>query len=290
SNFQAAILRVEPLFGASIFIAKKIGLSANDFISLVSFIFHFSLAFFVLRILRFPLILFLLLTTTSFYFNFASNTIRQGLAMSFFMFGLVQKKNKKEIVFYLLSFLTHYSSIILIFYIFIFKNFNFIRNKLLLVFLLAFSVLCFFLDLKSVWLFIGMVASNLDLPQKILVNFNSDAEFVTGRIYYFISFVIVLLSVLFRNRILSVLVKNDISFVVYQKMFYILFFSVLMYPFFIQFSFFTRMSSYGFMIFPIILYFLVNSFFSRRESFIFLLLFYILFSYLLFFQLDYIIY
>ncbi|OEY69217.1 EpsG family protein [Rheinheimera salexigens] len=144
SNFQAAILRVEPLFGASIFIAKKIGLSANDFISLVSFIFHFSLAFFVLRILRFPLILFLLLTTTSFYFNFASNTIRQGLAMSFFMFGLVQKKIKKEIVFYLLSFLTHYSSIILIFYIFIFKNFNFIRNKLLLVFLLAFSVLCFF--------------------------------------------------------------------------------------------------------------------------------------------------
>ncbi|OEY69218.1 hypothetical protein BI198_06260 [Rheinheimera salexigens] len=128
-----------------------------------------------------------------------------------------------------------------------------------------------------------MVASNLDLPQKILVNFNSDAEFVTGRIYYFISFVIVLLSVLFRNRILSVLVKNDISFVVYQKMFYILFFSVLMYPFFIQFSFFTRMSSYGFMIFPIILYFLVNSFF-QDEKVLFFITFYILFSYLLFFN------
>lgn len=289
-NFSDAVIRVEPFFGGVIYLMRELGFSAESFLSMVSFIFHFSIAYFLYKFSRWPIFLFLLISVTSFYFNFAGNIVRQGLAVSFVLTGLVCTKNRNSGFYYFIAFLTHYTSLFLVLCLFLYRYFPVMKNKFLLIFFLFFSLAFFVIDFSFLWGYLGKIAYYLNLPYKVVANFEVDESLVTGRIYYLISFVVVFFAILFKSRVDFYLSDNALSsLVIYNKLLFIVYACTVIYPVLIQFSYFSRVAGYGFFIAPLILGVLLKSLMSSRAALFLGAIFYIFMSVSLFLKSDYLI-
>lgn len=280
-----AINRVEPFFALMILYYKKIGGDATSFLLIISLMFSIMVSLFCYRMSpHYSIILLLVFTCSPFYFNFASNTIRQGLAFGLLLIGMVfiEKRKRLGLICYFFAVLTHFSAIFPVGVLFFYRKILVRQYILSLVLLL--SPILFFIDLLFVFKHASSIFDGIGMFSKLMVNFESGERLVTGRLYYLAGFVLCLTSIAALDKIEKL---KDFSVRYIRMMISVLCASVVIFPIVTQFSFFVRFISYGFAFIPVLTIVLMRIFIKERDWLYVSYLLYITLGMLLVFQLDY---
>lgn len=258
--------RIEPGFLTFQLFFISIGVSAENFIIITSFIQMFILAFLIRFKIKTNFIFFLIFISTPYLYNFSANTIRQGLAFLIVLFTCIssRKGDWRWYVGVILATSFHFSALLCFVFISIMQNL--IHLKKLSLFILTSSFLIFFLPLNSIIIsMLTMLPAFSSLGRSVGYILTLEDVVITGRIFYFISFFLSIILLLNFEKVkmytCSNYGMNSVSFIRLYTLFY---YGVVAYPVFSGIGYLVRFTSYGLALFPMFLYFLLSSFFSRN--------------------------
>lgn len=272
--------RIELIFGYYIILLKKLSLSDNLFIISTSILFHILLILAISKFFRRKALLLVLIASTPIYFNYASNTIREGLAFAlFFLFAF--SLNKKGFLYIILSVfgtLIHSSFIFSAIILWISSKINISLISFIALFVI--SLFFFIIDVNSlIFNFLSWIPQVGALERTITYALELDENFGTRKILYLSSIILVILNLYFKDRILKKLTNHyeiDINF--YNSLISFIAISLLLYPALSQYGYLVRLFGYVFFLTPILLYGLIYSLFNKTISSI-LIFMYIIISY-----------
>ncbi|MDF8327489.1 EpsG family protein [Aeromonas salmonicida] len=269
-----AIRRIEPLFGGMIYSFNAAGVGADNFIRFVAFLQFYIIFIFIGRTkVIYPATFFLFFISSSFFYNFGANTIRQGLAFSFILLSLLSRSKFNVVLFMLLASMTHYSAMFLFPVVLLApKAIDVIfKNRLFTVGLLSSSVMTFLFDFSWILSFLLSAISGNDVFSRLESNFSAGELATSGRIYYIIAFILINIIVIFNKKITFILDGNSLCDVqVFKKITFILLCSVLFYPILYNVNVFVRVFSYGF-IFILPLISIISCVFFNKRDLVFIL-------------------
>ncbi len=286
---ERGYMRVEPLFGFLIVLAKSLFISAEVFIFLIALVFHLLLGIFAKSFSRYSVLFFLMMTVTSFYFNFASNTVRQGLALSFFLVGLSTNSIWIRVALFTCATLIHFSLAFLVLFFTVSAFFSLKERRFRMLFILIISPVLFVLNPDILFNSLGQLLILFDIFDKAAINFGSDETITTGRMFYIFSYVVVLVTIVCFKRIKLAMDNGYINSIIYLRAYNLVFISVLMYPLFSQYSIFVRVISCGFFLSPLMLCVIAFAFLGNKLAVLFSFFVYVAMSGLLLYQMDYIL-
>ncbi|MEH8110160.1 EpsG family protein [Aeromonas veronii] len=263
------IRRIEPLFGGMIYSFNAAGVGADNFIRFVAFLQFYIIFIFIGRTkVIYPATFFLFLISSSFFYNFGANTIRQGLAFSFVLLSLLSSSKFNIVLFMLLASMTHYSAIFLLPIVLLApKAMNVIfKNRLLTVGLLSSLVVMFLFDFSWILRFLLSVVSNSDVFSRLEGNLSAGLGATSGRTYYVIAFILINIIVVFNKKITFILASNSLfDLQIFKKITFILLCSVLFYPILYNVDVFVRFFSYGFIFILPLMLIVSCAFFNKRD-------------------------
>jgi hypothetical protein len=286
--FDQGMSRVEPLFAILIIIGNKLNISAEFFLIFISILFNLIIGIFSNKFSKNKIITFLLFTTTSFYFNFASNTIRQGLAFSFFILGVQSDKNSKKFIFFLLAIFTHFTAAFAVLAYVFSKYFKLDNYRFLILISLMLCPLLFFVNPESIFRLFGALIIGFEIFEKASGNIDSGEYVQTGRFYFTIFLIILIATTIYYKKIISK-IKCDTIFncTIFQDLYRFSVISIIFFPLLSQFSVFVRISSYSLFFIPLFINVLFSTCFIKKQAKWLNYFSYAFMSLILYYQLNY---
>lgn len=268
-----AIRRIEPLFGGLIYIINVAGLSADIFIGIVSAV-QFSIIYIFIgkSKAKYPVAFFLFLISSSFFYNFGANTIRQGLALSFILLALLTRSKIKISMFMFIAVLVHYSAVILLPIVFLAPMImqKLSRSRIIAISLLFLSVFMFLLDFSWILGAISNLVSGEDVFSRLEGNLSAGESVVSGRLYYVVSFFLMLFIMFYHRTIVFLLEEKSLFDThIFNSIVFILFCCVLFYPILYNVGVFVRVFSYGFVFILPLISVVGCAFLNKRDSLLF---------------------
>ncbi|MCT7650810.1 EpsG family protein [Aliarcobacter butzleri] len=272
--------RIELLFGYYIILLKKMSLSDNLFIISTSILFHILLILAIFKFFRRKALLLILIVSTPVYFNYASNTIREGIAFAlFFLFAFsLNKKIFKYIILSVFGTLIHSSFIFSAILLWMSSKINISLISFIALFVI--SLFFFIIDVNSlIFSFLLWIPQVGALERTITYALEIDDNVGTRKFLYLSSIILVILNFYYKDRILKKLSdNNEINIHFYNSLISFIAIALLFYPILSQYGYLIRLFGYVFFLTPILLYGLVYSLFNKTISSI-LIFIYIVITY-----------
>lgn len=281
-NANIKLERIEPGFYIYMSLLKTIGFSDLGFLSLTAFITLYFTIFGLSKVIKYPLVVILLVLSTSFFYNFGFNTIRQGLAAAIFIYFLNELRifSIKQLFVILVGFSIHFS--------FLFASIlvvvaNKIRlNFIHIVLLIISSLFMFLFSFENLILNILKILPTTGSMERTVVYALGSVEKIRegGKLYYLISMFLVILNYYYLKSLINLKKKYFINFKIYMLILKIIFLCVLLYPIMSDFGYMRRLLNYGFLLHPILIYGLMIIKFNYKIA-LFLILIYSILHYML---------
>lgn len=276
--FDFKFQRIEPLFGFWMIFLKNLGFDKYQFILITSFVFNFLIAISLYKNIDKPLLIFILITVTTIYYNYSANTIREGLSFALFLFFLekLRKISIKSIIFILIGSMFHIAFLFSSFFLIISQYFKIRIYEY--IFFLCFSLIFFLIDIKSlINIFLSLIPQFAFLERTIGIALEYDEQTVSGRINYLISFIVVALS-FYNYRLIhkTIIQYNIIKENFYNGILLMSFFVLLTFPLLSSYGYLVRLYNFTFILSNILIYVLFVSLFNRTHSYMLMFLYIIL--------------
>lgn len=261
-------LRIEPGYLIYQWFLRILGVNADQFIVITSFIQIFLIVFLLRFKFNTSFLFVLLFFSTPFFYNFSANTLRQGVAflVVFYACSYVIGNGWRWWVLACLGAAFHFS--VLLCFIFVaFLNWLYKKKKLLMA-IVVMSPVLFFVSLKSmVTSILILLPSYSSLERSVEYALAEDTVLVTGRVFYLISYILILVILVNFGKVAKYAETNhNIGEGVFFRLLSLFYFGVLSYPIFSGIGYLLRFSSYGLVMFPLFLYFVLSSFFSKTVT------------------------
>ena len=277
--------RIEPLFLISIYISKYLSLTAYSFLAICTIIYFVNI-FYVLNVkLKFNIVVFLLFMSTPFFYNFSTNTIRQGLAFSFlfYLFFIKNDNFKKEVIISIVTVLIHFSSLLPIFLYFLLKYAR--VNKKIVFIVFVFSPFLFLVNMGNVInSILSLIPSVGALSRTVEYATSLQGNLVSGRVFYIVSYFCGILLIFNYTRISENVYNYRITIKQFDILSLFFMINVMLYPFLYGIGYLTRILNYGFVLSPLYFYLLFmcytkqNILISCLFSIIYMIVYYIYIS------------
>jgi hypothetical protein len=280
--------RVEPFFAILIIYGNKLNFSAESFLFFISILFNLFIGIFSNKFSKNGIITFLLMTTTSFYFNFASNIIRQGLAFSLFILGVQSERKKNKFIFFLLAIFTHYTAAFAVLAYIISKYLKSENSRFFILVSLISCPLLFFVKPEYLFRLFGTLIAGFQIFEKASGNIDSGEYVKTGRFYFTILLIILIATTIYYKKIISK-IKYDKIFncAIFEDIYRFSVISIVFFPLLSQFSVFVRISSYSLFFIPLFINVLSSTCFVKKQARWLNYFSYAFMSLILYYQLNY---